>query len=160
MNKIKDKDENNCNICTDFKSAIGNFMQKKKTLPQPANSNFPKPVNSDFDNFHKVIFNSHPNSTELGNATWLFLHTTAAYYSECPSELQKQKMLLFIDGLSEFYPCCICAEHLKEYIIKNPPNVNSNIELSEWFCKLHNNINNQNNKSIFDCSKILSTYKQ
>lgn len=155
------KKEENCNVCTDFKSAIGKFMQKKKTLPQPINADF---------NSQGVLFNGQsqvavaylrtpPDATELGNATWLFLHTTAAYYAECPTNLQKQKMLLFIDGLSEFYPCCICSEHLKEYISKNPPNVNSNIELSQWFCNLHNNVNRRNNKPFFDCSKILSSYK-
>jgi FAD-linked sulfhydryl oxidase len=154
----KESQEKDCNICTDFKSAIGKFMQKKKILPQP--------INADLNSqglFSTTIqqFNTKtpPDSIELGNATWLFLHTTAAYYPECPTNLQKQKMLAFIDGLSEFYPCCMCAEHLRLYISKNPPTINSNIELSEWFCKLHNDVNRRNNKPIFNCSHILSSYK-
>jgi len=144
-----------CNIC------------EKKKLPQP--------INADFDNL--VLFSTQSiqrtqdtqrtlnadrqrtlNSNKLGNSTWLFLHTTAAYYPEYPTNIQKQKMLALIDSISEFYPCHICVEHLKEYIKKNPPTVNSNIELSQWFCKLHNDINLRNNKPIFNCSKILANY--
>lgn len=120
---------NDCGVCSDFKTAFSNFTKKSKI-----------------------------NSIELGNSTWLFLHTMAAYYPKNPSELQKQKMLLFIDGLSEFYPCNICSDHLKSYMIKFPVNVETNETLSEWICKLHNNVNKENNKAIYDCSSVIEKY--
>lgn len=125
--------ENECGICGNFKSAFLNFQNKSVS--------------------------ENNISNELGNRTWFFLHTMAAYYPDNPSELQKQKMLLFIDGLSEFYPCKTCSEHLKEHIIQMPPNVETNKTLSEWFCKIHNNINKNNGKEQFDCSNVIKEYK-
>ncbi len=40
----------------------------------------------------------------------------AAYYPDEPSYTQKSLMRSMMEGLAEFYPCSICAEHLKHQV--------------------------------------------
>jgi FAD-linked sulfhydryl oxidase len=84
--------ETTCNVCTDFKSL------RKKTIAQMK---------------QESIQECPPDSTELGRSTWTFLHTMAAYYPENASTTDQQSMKQFIEGLSKFYPCEYCADHLK-----------------------------------------------
>lgn len=49
----------------------------------------------------------------LGRKSWAFLHTTAAYYPEKPSQEDKTDMLGFLKALGKFYPCHVCASHLR-----------------------------------------------
>jgi len=50
---------------------------------------------------------------ELGQATWTFLHTMAAYYPEHPTSKQRYEMAQFVSTFSKFYPCEDCAQHLQ-----------------------------------------------
>jgi hypothetical protein len=81
-----------------------------------------------------------PNSLEIGRATWTFLHTTAAYYPNPPSSSQQSVMRSMMEGLAEFYPCHYCAAHLREQLKDSPPQVGSATELSQWLCKIHNEV--------------------
>jgi hypothetical protein len=40
----------------------------------------------------------------------------AAYYPEEPTRAQKSLMRSMMEGLAEFYPCSVCAEHLREQV--------------------------------------------
>lgn len=51
---------------------------------------------------------------ELGRATWSFLHTTAAYYPDNPTERQRSEMKQFIELFAKFYPCDDCASDLRK----------------------------------------------
>jgi FAD-linked sulfhydryl oxidase len=125
-----EKQEKPCNVCTDFKT-----MAKipKKKCP--------------------------PDAGELGRSTWTFLHTMAAYYPENPTMGEQLSMNAFIDGLSRFYPCGYCADHLQKEIKENPPKVKSNVELSDWFCQIHNEVNERQGKPKFDCSQVFERWR-
>ncbi|KAM3136270.1 hypothetical protein pb186bvf_011569 [Paramecium bursaria] len=88
----------------------------------------------------------------LGLYTWNFLHTMAIYYPDNPTQEQQTKMINFIDGLAEFYPCNVCKTDFQQDIIKNPPLVQNRQELSIWFCQRHNEVNQKLGKNIYDCS--------
>jgi mitochondrial FAD-linked sulfhydryl oxidase len=127
-----------CNVCTDF-AALRKENKKKFKNDQ--------------------ITQCPPDSGELGRSTWTFLHTMAAYYPEDATEADKKTMLNFINGLARFYPCSYCAEHLQLEMKSTPPKLNSNRDLSEWFCQMHNEVNKIQGKPIFDCSKVFERWR-
>lgn len=137
----------NCRVCTDIndwsKKARKMAFQTESADKEASYEPFPCP----------------PDSQELGKATWTFLHTMAAYYPERPDEKQKTEMKSFISNFSKFYPCNYCAEHLREEMGKNPPVVESRETLSEWFCNVHNEVNERLGKPIFDCKKVLDRWR-
>ena len=58
---------------------------------------------------------------ELGNASWLFLHTMASYYPNEPNLQQQSQFKRFITDFSDLYPCRPCGEHMSNYIqLVNP----------------------------------------
>jgi FAD-linked sulfhydryl oxidase len=95
-----------------------------------------------------------PDAFELGNATWTFLHTTAAYYPDNPTPAQRFAMRQMLNGLAKLYPCGECAEHLQEEIRRNPPDVESRAGLGRWLCYVHNQVNERLGKPKFDCERI------
>jgi FAD-linked sulfhydryl oxidase len=78
---------------------------------------------------------------ELGRAAWAFLHTTAAYMPEEPTEAQKKAALGLVDALVELYPCGFCRKLFAEDVEKNPPNVESGSAFALWLCERHNVVN-------------------
>lgn len=95
-----------------------------------------------------------PDSLELGRSTWTFLHSMAAYYPERPSPAVRSDMNTFLHLFSKFYPCGYCAAHLREEMQRNPPQTEDRGTLSQWFCKVHNEVNERLGKPMFDCSKV------
>ncbi|KAM0683048.1 Flavin-linked sulfhydryl oxidase of the mitochondrial IMS [Mitosporidium daphniae] len=104
-------------------------------------------------------FPSPPDADRLGRETWTFLHTLAAYYPSKPSLDHQMKTQQFFYLLPSLYPCNVCAEHLKDELQTNPPKVDSNVNLSNWLCDIHNEVNGRLGKPIFDCSKVLERWK-
>jgi mitochondrial FAD-linked sulfhydryl oxidase len=100
-----------------------------------------------------------PDAKELGRGTWTFLHTTAAYLPEKPSEEQKKHVSNLFKALSQLYPCRHCAEHLTAYMEVNPIALESKKSISTWLCNFHNEVNEMLGKERFDCSKIDERWK-
>ncbi|KAJ3182150.1 hypothetical protein HDU85_003192 [Gaertneriomyces sp. JEL0708] len=100
-----------------------------------------------------------PDSGELGRSGWTFLHTMAAYYPESPSTEHQESMKAFVNALGHFYPCGYCASHLRKETKRDPPDVSSNWNLSQWFCRIHNNVNRRQGKPEFDCSKVFERWR-
>lgn len=96
---------------------------------------------------------------ELGSNTWSFLHTMAAYYPANPNEEQKKDMKTFMGLFSKFYPCEICAEDLRQQLKVMPPETNSQHQLSQWLCKIHNEVNKKLGKPEFDCNLVNERWK-
>lgn len=94
------------------------------------------------------------DKNELGSKTWAFLHTMAAYYPDKPNEKQKRDMKNFFQIFSKFYPCTICAEDLQEQLKHSPPETDSQEKLSQWLCKIHNDVNRKLGKQEFDCKLV------
>lgn len=78
----------------------------------------------------------------------------AAYYPEKPSRQQKNDISNFFHIFSKFYPCNVCAEDLREQLIVTPPQTSSQHDLSQWLCKIHNEVNKKLGKNEFDCKLV------
>ena len=68
---------------------------------------------------HSTDVRSPPNCPvdrdELGQATWTFLHTMAAYYPDTPTHKEQDEMKQLIYSFSKFYPCNDCAYYMREW---------------------------------------------
>ena len=78
----------------------------------------------------------------------------AAYYPEKPTQQDQTSMASFIEAVSRFYPCQICAQDFRKDIKDHPPKTASRNELSLWWCGAHNRVNKKLGKPEFDCSKL------
>ncbi|KAI8823000.1 ERV/ALR sulfhydryl oxidase domain-containing protein [Fimicolochytrium jonesii] len=164
-----------CGVCTDFKTIRRTKVKKDKSghlstsalptaataataaasgptpaLSTPSTSTPPQPHPST----PYTPFPCPPDSTDLGNSSWTFLHTLAAYYPPHPTPAEQLSMRNFVSALSRFYPCGECASHLTREVIRHPPAVESREALSKWMCEVHNEVNERLGKPRFDCAKV------
>ena len=100
-----------------------------------------------------------PDTSELGRATWTFLHSVGAYYPPNPTPRQQELMKCMMEGVAEFYPCEVCREHLREQVRETPPRVASSADLNLWLCGIHNEVNELLGKPKFDCSSLLQRWR-
>ncbi|TPX67755.1 hypothetical protein SpCBS45565_g03547 [Spizellomyces sp. 'palustris'] len=133
-----------CGVCSDFRT-LRRKQAKEHRQPKKSDAYAPFPC--------------PPDSGTLGSSTWTFLHTMAAYYPENPSVAEQYSMRNLISALGRFYPCGYCAEHLKGEVLRRPPDVSSNRALSQWFCEVHNEVNERQGKPPFDCTKVFERWR-
>ena len=124
--------------------SASDFSNDAKMFSKPQSSDLPK------TNLH----NCPLNKEKLGQNTWSFLHTMAAYYPDKPTTEQQSSMNQFITSFSNFYPCKPCARDFREDLGYFPvdENTGSRIDLSKYFCMLHNRVSSKlGREEEFDC---------
>lgn len=84
----------------------------------------------------------------------------AAYYPLAPAQDDRDAAAGLITGVARLYPCSHCALHFQLQIGKYPPALDSNVALSDWFCRMHNSVNRLQGKPEFDCSKVFERWKK
>ncbi|KAI9139091.1 ERV/ALR sulfhydryl oxidase domain-containing protein [Paraphysoderma sedebokerense] len=110
----------------------------------------------------KVIMKEMGNQTlrkELGRSTWHLLHTMAARFPNVPTDNEQLAMKSYLFLLSRLYPCGDCAHHFSDLLQKYPPDTSSRDSLSQYLCKIHNNVNLRLNHTIFDCNLVGDRWK-
>ncbi|KAI0060645.1 FAD-dependent thiol oxidase [Artomyces pyxidatus] len=145
-----------CKICTSFRSwkppkggaSLAASAASIATASAPSHYAYPPPEND------PRPAHCPPDVAAVGNATWTFLHTTAAYYPERPTPNQRANMLALLHSLPVLYPCSHCAADLGEQIRASPPDVSGRAALSAWLCRRHNEVNRKLGKQEFDCTNV------
>lgn len=89
---------------------------------------------------------------ELGSATWKMMHSLAYNYPHQPAFHLKYAWYNVFELLVHNYPCQTCRDHLWDNIERYGVHVANRTDLSMWLCWLHNDVNKQRNKQVYDCS--------
>ena len=158
--ELKEEVKEACRACIDVKTWFKETKMKTSTLISSALL-YPDPVIEN-PTIHKVSSSGTvcpPDAIELGRSTWTFLHTTAAYLPDSPSDHEKEQFSNLINAVSNLYPCRNCAEHLQSYLEANPLTLSTKSSISQWICKFHNEVNQMLGKEIFDCTKVDERWK-
>lgn len=91
----------------------------------------------------------------LGRRTWFFLHTLAAKYPEEPTLADQAAVRHLVAALGQHYPCPVCRIHLRQKLLDpklGPVPTGMRQDLTQWFCKLHNMVNTDLNKTRMKCN--------
>ncbi len=111
----------------------------------------------------------------------------AAYFPNKPSTQDQENMTQFLRLFSQFYPCPVCAKDFSRLLVlfilyvrmlvlfqffvaiddvqiifrldRHPPKTGSQLELTQWMCWAHNQVNMKLGKPKFDCSKVNERWK-
>ena len=161
--ELKEEVKEACRACIDVKSWFKDTSSKMKHSTQVSSTLLYRDPMAENPTNHKVSSNGlvcPPDSTELGRSTWTFLHTTAAYLPETPSDQQIRHVFNLLTAVSHLYPCRNCADHLQAYMEVNPMPLQSKGSISQWLCAFHNEVNVMLGKETFDCSKIDERWKR
>ena len=110
-----------------------------------------------------------PTNCEWGPILWRILHGLADKHGRLmyPTFVKEQDIACpkFIEQTQYVLPCKECRAHYKTYFTKNNPSVlksltpeQKGIWIQNFFFNLHNEINVENSKPLFDISNLHSTY--
>ncbi|XP_011499136.1 PREDICTED: FAD-linked sulfhydryl oxidase ALR [Ceratosolen solmsi marchali] len=143
-----------CRTCTDFTTWVK--LQKKTFDSEQTADTVKHEITSTINNetTGSAQKNCPLDKDELGLSTWNFLHTMAAYYPSTPTVEQKNDMKLFFHLLAKFYPCTSCAKDLMEQLKTSSPETDSQYKLSQWLCRMHNEVNKKLGKPEFNCKLV------
>ena len=91
-----------------------------------------------------------------GKEGWKFIHWVALTYPTKPTEDDKKNYKTFFESLQDVLPCPICAVHFKQNMNKYPIRLDNNMELFNWTVDMHNEVNIQNSKKVYNYENALN----
>jgi mitochondrial FAD-linked sulfhydryl oxidase len=103
-----------------------------------------------------------PNRQQIGYASWLLLHTTAANLSSPLPPEQSDKLRHWFQAFSYLYPCNECKTEFLKLLKKHPPFFDSRENFMIWLCHAHNRVNKRLGHPIHTCdlSSLFKIYKK
>ena len=108
----------------------------------------------------------YPDNADWGPIMWSLLHGLAekSQRAVLPAD-EVREWQKFIKATAVVLPCDKCRAHFNAFMTANPPTQLSNIPYSDlkrwvksWFFTLHNEVNQENNKPIFEYTDLVTTY--
>jgi len=85
-----------------------------------------------------------------GPSFWSMMHWTAAGFSQCPTEDEKQNFKLFFEHLQNILPCTECRQHFTSLLKQMPidAHLETSTKLRQWVTDVHNAVNEQMNSNV------------
>ncbi len=109
----------------------------------------------------------YPDTADWGPILWTLLHGLAEQAGKAAlpaDEIREWQKFLKVTG--EMLPCDNCRSHYSAFLTANPQTQLSTIPYSDlkrwirsWYFTLHNEINVENSKPVFEYSSLTSTYQ-
>jgi hypothetical protein len=117
----------------------------------------------------KVPVENYPENAEWGPLFWKILHGLAELAGKQTNFILRQDELRFLENfltsVQPVLPCDICRNHYKSYLEENPlqlatlPYEQVGLWVREWLWKLHNRINEGNDRPILPFEDLSTLYK-
>jgi hypothetical protein len=120
--------------CTDKMSVFKKAMEHQKSIKDSSlerksdsaatteSSGVPTEISKeDVENSKASGLDCPLDRSELGQSTWNFLHTLAAYYPNHPSPEYQKAARSLIESLALLYPCKYCAAEFQVTVKESPP---------------------------------------
>jgi len=101
---------------------------------------------------------SPPNKDQLGRAAWTLLHTVTMAYPDTPTEDHQTTMRIFFESFGSVYPCASCSHDFLQMLQVSPPETDSKVSLTQWLCRIHNEVNRKIGKPEFPCANIYARW--
>tara|TARA_B100001094_G_scaffold192441_1_gene186310 strand:+ start:3041 stop:3457 length:417 start_codon:yes stop_codon:yes gene_type:complete len=93
---------------------------------------------------------------------WKFLHYISFGYPENPTINDKNNYKNFFLTLQNVLPCIRCQKHYRENLSKYSLDeaLKNRDSLIQWVIDIHNDVNQDNNKKIYDYDEAIQLYTQ
>ena len=109
---------------------------------------------------------TYPDTADWGPILWTILHGLAEKSQRNISPADEvREWQKFIKLTGEMLPCDKCRVHYTAFSTANPPTQLSKIPYSDlkrwvksWFFTLHNEVNQDNGKPLFEYTDLVTTY--
>ena len=87
-----------------------------------------------------------------GPNLWHLMHTVAYNSNDNFSIVEKQMLSYFYKNIANMIPCIFCRSNYKQHLIEYPIDryLENKSTLCNWVVNIHNLVNKNNNKKIYD----------
>ena len=101
------------------------------------------------------------NQNIWGSHLWFSLHTITFSYPINPNIKDMKQYKEFFHSLQHVIPCAVCKRNYKRHLIEHPidNHLNSRKKLVFWLIDIHNMVNAEIGKKIYDYDVIIKKYE-